>query len=132
VDDAIVVAERISFHLEAGHSALDAAEKGTKEMAVPVVGSSLTTILAFSPMFTIGGIPGKFAWAIPSIVILTLIVSLFESFFILPSHLAGGGKVRGRPKAAWLLRVEAIYEAGLRRVIRHGAKVGLAFLLLFI
>ena len=132
VDDAIVVAERIAFHLEAGESALDAAEKGTKEMAVPVVGSSLTTILAFSPMFTIGGIPGKFSWAIPTIVILTLIVSLFESFFILPSHLAGGGKVKGRPKAAWLVRMESIYEAVLRRVVRHGGKVALAFGLLFV
>ena len=132
VDDAIVVAERIAYWQEKGESAIEAAVRGTKEMAIPVVGSSLTTVLAFSPMFMIGGIPGKFAWAIPTIVILTLIVSLFECFFILPSHMAGNGKVRSRPKAAWLQRMEAGYARLLTRLLPHGGKIGVAFFALFV
>lgn len=132
VDDAIVVAERIAFWIEKGKPPIEAAVQGTKEMAVPVIGSSLTTVLAFSPMFMLGGIPGKFAWAIPAIVILTLIVSLFECFFILPSHLAGDGKGKGRPKAAWLQRLEEKYAALLTRLLPHGGKIGVAFFLLFV
>jgi multidrug efflux pump subunit AcrB len=132
VDDAIIIAERIAFHFEAGLPRIEAAQKGAKEMAVPVVGSSLTTILAFSPMFMLGGIPGKFAWAIPTIVILTLAVSLFECFFILPSHLAGSGERAAKPKAGWIVRLETRYVATLRRALPHGGKTALAFIGVFV
>ncbi|MGB1699759.1 MAG: efflux RND transporter permease subunit, partial [Nannocystaceae bacterium] len=113
VDDAIIVAERIAFYMEQGVPAREAALRGTREMAVPVVGASITTILAFSPLFLLGGIPGKFSWAIPTIVIVTLAISLFECFCILPSHLVGRSEVQ-RVKPGWLLRMEAVYAAALR------------------
>lgn len=134
VDDAIVIAERIAFHLEAGMPAEEAAVLGTREMAIPVIGSSLTTILAFSPLFLMGGVPGKFSWAIPAIVILTLAVSLFECFFILPSHIVGHRRDEtslGRPKARFIKRAEAGYAAMLRKVLPHGGLVGLAFIGIF-
>jgi multidrug efflux pump subunit AcrB len=128
VDDAIIIAERIAFHLEAGVEPEDAAVKGTGEMAIPVIGSSLTTILAFSPLFLLGGIPGKFSWAIPAIVILTLVVSLFECFFILPSHIIGKSKAgEAKPKAAFVRRLEQTYASGLRRVLPYGGVVVLVF-----
>jgi multidrug efflux pump subunit AcrB len=132
VDDAIVIAERIAFFMEKGLEPIEAAIQGTKEMSVPVIGSSLTTVLAFSPMFTLGGMPGKFAWAIPAIVILTLLVSLFECFFILPSHLAGGSKAGETKKANWLEKLEARYHRFLTWVLPHGGKVALLFGALFV
>lgn len=127
VDDAIIVAERIAFYMEQGLPGREAAIKGTSEMARPVIGSSLTTILAFSPLFLLGGIPGKFSWAIPAIVILTLGVSLFECFFVLPVHLVGRRDDK-RPKARWLVRVEGVYEWLLGGILWRGGLVALAFL----
>ncbi len=132
VDDAIVIAERIAFYLEAGMLADEAAVTGTREMAVPVIGSSLTTILAFSPLFLLGGVPGKFSWAIPAIVILTLAVSLFECFFILPSHIVGRGEGKvGRPKAAFIQAMERGYARALRKILPYGAALALGFAALF-
>src|SRR5690606_7247697 len=101
---------------------------------IPVIGSSLTTILAFSPLFLLGGIPGKFSWAIPAIVILTLIVSLFECFFLLPSHIVGHGERRGkpgRPKARFIVRLEQGYARLLRKLLPFGPVIVLAFAGLF-
>ncbi len=109
VDDAIVVAEKITHYREKGFSAKEAALKGTAAMWRPVTVASITTILAFSPMFSLGGMPGKFAWAIPAVVIVALLVSLFECYFILPHHLAAGRQVKNRSKAGWILKVEAGY-----------------------
>lgn len=109
VDDAIVVAEKITLYREKGLSAKEAALKGTSAMWRPVTVASITTILAFSPMFSLGGMPGKFAWAIPAVVIIALLVSLFECFFILPHHLAAGRRVKNKGKAGWILKLEAGY-----------------------
>jgi multidrug efflux pump subunit AcrB len=135
VDDAIIIAERIAFYLEAGVEPREAALRGTQEMAIPVIGSSLTTILAFTPLFMLGGIPGKFSWAIPAIVVLTLSVSLFECFFCLPSHIVGDGKktrALSRPKARFLLRLERMYAVVLRRLLPLGPLVVIGFFGLFI
>ena len=131
VDDAIIVAERIAFYMEQGVPAREAALKGTGEMAMPVLGASITTILAFSPLFLLGGIPGKFSWAIPTIVIITLAISLFECFCVLPVHLVGRSEER-RPKPRWLLRLEALYTRALRAVLPRAGLVGLAFVAAFV
>lgn len=109
VDDAIVVAEKITHYREKSLSAKEAALKGTLAMWRPVSVASITTILAFTPMFSIGGMPGKFAWAIPAVVIIALLVSLFECFFLLPHHLASGRLVKNKGKADWILKLEAAY-----------------------
>lgn len=109
VDDAIVVAEKITYHRERGVPPLEAARLGVMQMWQPVMVASITTILAFSPMFSLGGLPGKFAWAIPAVVILALIVSLFDSFFVLPHHLAGGRLEPEKGKPQWVVRLETVY-----------------------
>ena len=134
VDDAIVVAEKITHYREKGLSARDAALKGTTAMWRPVTVASITTILAFSPMFSIGGMPGKFAWAIPAVVIVALIVSLFESFFILPHHLMSGGKNKkiagSKDKADWIIKLEIAYAALLENLLHRRYLVLLAMLLI--
>lgn len=88
VDDAIVIAENVYRHVEAGMPPREAAIKGTLEVAKPLVSTVLTTIAAFVPIFFMEGIMGKFCSVIPLVVIVALSASLFESLFILPSHLA--------------------------------------------
>ncbi len=103
VDDAVVVAERIVLRQGEGLGrGPRAAVAGVLDVARPVVASAVTTILAFSPMFSLGGMAGKFAWALPVVVILALTISLLESFFMLPAHMStgfDGGHSAGRPRA---------------------------------
>jgi len=128
VDDAIVVAEKITHYREKGLSALEAALKGAVSMWKPVFVASITTIIAFSPMFSLGGMPGKFAWAIPAVVIVALSISLIESFILLPHHLAGGGTATAKPKRAWVSRVEVFYGNSLEHLL-HWRWLVLAFML---
>ena len=97
VDDAIVVGENIYTQYEKGLSGVEAARAGVKEVAVPVLFAVLTTIAAFWPLLWVEGITGKIMRFIPSVVILTLIFSLFESLCILPSHLAHMRRGAPRP-----------------------------------
>lgn len=132
VDDAIVVAEKITHYREKGLTALEAALKGAVTMWKPVFVASITTVLAFSPMFSIGGMPGKFAWAIPAVVIIALSVSLVESFIILPHHLAGGGSMVGKGKRKWVSQLEQFYGKMLENILHWRWLVLLLMLLLLV
>jgi len=88
VDDAIVVGENIYEYRQKGHSFMDAAILGAKDVSKPVVFSIITTIVAFVPLLFIPGATGKYWWPLPVVVIVVLAVSLFEALFILPSHVA--------------------------------------------
>ena len=84
VDNAIVVVENIYRHLELGYSRIDAAIKGTREVAVAIAASTATTVAAFFPMVFWGGIMGEFMGYLPKTVIIVLISSLFVAICILP------------------------------------------------
>ncbi len=88
VDDAIVVGENIYELKMKGVPAMEAAIAGAKQVSVPVVFAVLTTIAAFSPLFFVPGTSGKFMRNIPAIVVAVIAVSLIESLFVLPAHLA--------------------------------------------
>ncbi len=88
VDDAIIVGENIHRHELKGLSSVDAARRGTIEVAKPVLTTISTTIIAFLPLLAIKGVVGKFSTSIPIIVTATLIGSLIEAFIILPNHMS--------------------------------------------
>jgi multidrug efflux pump subunit AcrB len=90
VDDAIVVGENVYEHRQRGIPYLAAAVDGSQEVGVPVVFSILTTVAAFMPLLFISGTMGKFMGVIPVVVITILLMSLVESLFVLPAHLAMG------------------------------------------
>lgn len=95
VDDAIVVGENIYYYRQNGMSFKDAAIKGAKEIAFPVVFSVLTNIIAFLPMFFVPGVMGKIFINIPAVVVTVFFISLIESIFILPAHI---GHQKDEPK----------------------------------
>lgn len=88
VDDAIIVSENFYRYLEEGHSSFQAALKGTMEVVPPVTATIATTVAAFGPLLFMTGIMGKFIHTIPLVIIIALLASLFECFFILPAHLS--------------------------------------------
>ena len=119
VDDAIVIAENIFRHREQGESPLEAAVNGLHEVALPVLTTVVTTILAFLPMFFIKGMLGKFIFVIPITVILSLSMSMFESYFILPAHLLPG--LQGEDKKtfgrSWFRPIRDAFERALHSLL---------------
>jgi len=88
VDDAIVIIENCYRFVQEGHPVKEAVTLGVKQVAMPVLSSSLTTVAAFLPLMLMDGVIGEFLKVVPIVVTLALIASLFEAFFILPSHIA--------------------------------------------
>ncbi len=88
VDNAIVVTDNAVRLMEEGDSPRDAAVKGTQQVWPAVTASVLTTLFAFLPMMFMSGIFGKFVREIPLGVVIALLFSLVEAFFILPSHIS--------------------------------------------
>lgn len=87
VDDALIVTEKYNEELSKGASPEESAKRAIKELFLPVLGTALTTIVAFSPLILIPSELGVILMSIPIVIIGALFFSVFESFFILPSHL---------------------------------------------
>ena len=87
VDNAIVVSENVYQKGEQGFSRVQAAVKGTQRIAVPVIFSTLTTIVAFWPLLQLPGTLGKFLADIPIVVMVVLALSLAQALLILPRNL---------------------------------------------
>jgi multidrug efflux pump subunit AcrB len=88
VDDAIVVGENVYEARKQTPDPLAAAITGTRQVAVPVIFSILTNVVAFVPLLFIPGETGLFWWPLPVVVITVLLLSLLEALLILPAHLA--------------------------------------------
>src|SRR5690606_26894321 len=80
VDDAIVVVENIHRHVEEGMKPFDAAIRGAREIAGPVVAMSLTLAAVYAPIGFLGGLTGnlfqEFAFTLAASVIISGIVAL--------------------------------------------------------
>ena len=88
VDDAIVIGENIYYKRTQKMGFTRAAIEGTYEVLPSVCASVATTIIAFLPLMFVAGVMGKFLAVMPVVVIAMLAISLIESTFILPAHLA--------------------------------------------
>jgi multidrug efflux pump len=132
VDDAIVVLENISRHLEAGMSRVQAALQGAKEVGFTVVSISLSLIAVFLPILLMGGIVGRlfreFAITLSMAIMVSLAISLTTTpmmcaIFLRPAVLTG-------PKKKTLLeRAQAVYGRTLAWSLRHSALVMLVLLI---
>lgn len=80
VDDAVVVVENISRHLEAGMKPIQAAITGAKEVGFTVVSMSFSLIAVFIPILVMGGIVGRlfreFSITIAVAILMSLVISL--------------------------------------------------------
>lgn len=88
VDNAIVISEKIFKNGEDGQAPTPAAVTGVQRVAVPVIFSALTTIVAFTPLMQMPAPLGDFLVDIPIIVIIVLTLSLLQSLFVLPNNLS--------------------------------------------
>jgi len=119
VDDAIIIGENITYHMEKGMAPPAAAIQGALELIGPVTTTIMTTIAAFMPMMFMSGMIGKFIVAIPIVVITLLLLSWLESFLILPSHVAYvTNPNKHPPERRWIVALENIYGWILKQAIR--------------
>jgi len=126
VDDAIIVTENVFRYLQAGLKPERAAVVGASQVFKPVIAATTTTVAAFTPMLMMTGIMGKFISNIPIVVTITLLVSLVEAFFILPSHLADfakPGKERMKKERGWFRKVRKRYRSLIKLFLRYRYRV---------
>lgn len=130
VDNAIVIGENVFRNAEKGLPAQEAAVVGTQRMAVPVIFSALTTVVAFTPLLQLPGMLGKFLGDIPTIVIIVLMLSLLQSLFILPKNLSTvnfSPDYRSNIILRVLARVRSHVDRGLRWFIDGPLHIMLTF-----
>jgi multidrug efflux pump subunit AcrB len=78
IDNSVVVLENIFRHLEGGEAPMVAAEKGGKEVALPVLAGTLSTVVVFFPVTMLYGV-SRFLF---SALALSVVISLFASYFV--------------------------------------------------
>jgi len=120
VDNAVVISENYTrLRVEEKQGSHEAALNSIDQLWLPITSTALTTISAFLPMLVTKGIMGKFIMFIPIIVTLALIISLAESFFLLPMRLV---KIDVKAQSAdgkLYKRFESFFEGTVRKAINY-------------
>ncbi|MGE5560718.1 MAG: efflux RND transporter permease subunit [Chloroflexota bacterium] len=131
VDNSIVVLENIFRRMEDGEPGISAAVSGTKEVAMAITASTLTTVAVFLPVVFVGGISGQLFGDLALTVTYSLLASLIVAMTLVPALAVTF--YRNRPPK---LKVEqgtllAGYRRSLVWVLRHRVVVAGATLVLF-
>lgn len=145
VDNAIVVAEDFKTRLEAGASRNQALQQTGSELAMPLLSSSLTTILVFLPLMLAEHVAGEYTRAISIVIAITLLSSWLLSMTVTPilcyRFLKVPEKVteRGETKTPapglsdrLFRRLASVYERLLRDTLRHRKSFLLLMLVAFV
>jgi multidrug efflux pump len=127
IDDAIVVLENVTRHMEAGMPRLEAALLGTREVAFTVVAMSASLIAVFLPLLLLGGIAGRLFHEFAMTLSLAIGISLVLSLTLTPMMCGQllqteTGTRRGRLSRAAGATVDAAqraYAVSLRVALRH-------------
>ena len=136
VDDAIVVLENVSRHIEQGMSPREAALKGAREVGFTVLSMSVSLIAVFIPILLMGGIVGRlfreFAISLSAAIVVSLAVSLTTTPMMCSRLLRPAGEY-GRSRFA--IRSERLFDAmrngyarTLKPVLDHGVLTMLVLL----
>ena len=143
VDDAIVVLENITKHIERGSPPREASIYGTNEVGLAVIATTLTVVAVFLPMTMVGGLTGimfkQFGW----IVSITITVSTLAALSLTPmlsskllrlkktnriNHKGSFTKWHGR----FLSGLDNYYEKTLHWAVRHKAFVIILSVVIFL
>ncbi len=84
VDDAIVMLENISRHIELGKSVMQATLDGSKEIAFTILSMTISLAAVFIPIFFMGGILGRLLHEFAVVIIVAVLISGFVSLSLTP------------------------------------------------
>jgi hydrophobe/amphiphile efflux-1 (HAE1) family protein len=135
IDDAVVVRENISKHLERGVEPQKAALEGTKEIALSVLATTMTVVAVFVPVAFMDGIVGQFFRQFGITIVAATLMSLFVAFTLDPmlssrfskAHVAGARDRFAAIKAPIkyvLDSIDSAYRIILGWAVRHKLAVG--------
>ena len=127
VDDAIVVVENVSRHMEGGMPPRQAALVGAREVAFTVVSMSVSLVAVFIPILFMGGMVGRLFREFAVVLSAAIMVSLLLSLTSTPTLCAlllrpGRGKTAKRPSGLSVRAFGALsrgYERSLSAALRH-------------
>ena len=136
VDDAIVVVENVERHLSEGHSPLEAATMGARELAGPVIAMTITLAAVYAPIGFQGGLTGalfrEFAFTLAGAVTISGVVALTLSPVMSAALLRPGENERGLPAriSAGFERLRNVYGRMLDATLAARPAVYLSWIVL--
>ncbi len=129
VDDAIVVIENISRHIEAGVPPMEAALRGSREIGFTVISLTISLLAVLIPLLFMGDVVGRLFHEFALTLAITIVISAFVSLTLVPmlcARLLGrastAASVRGSRQSV-LERVIAQYSRLLDHVLDHKASM---------
>ena len=131
VDDAIVVLENITRHVEDGMSPMDAALKGASEVGFTVLSMSISLIAVFIPILLMGGIIGRLFREFAMVISISIMISLAISLATTPMMCAVLLRGETGEGHGWLYRTSErffeamldVYRRTLAIALRHPASM---------
>ncbi len=135
VDDAIVVLENISRHLEAGMKPLQASLQGSREVGFTVLSMSLSLVAVFLPLLLMDGLPGRLLREFAVTLSVAIGISLLVSLTLTPM-MCGWMLKRSPPQSQprkkgfgrMLMALQTSYGKSLKWVLNHTRIVGLVLI----
>ena len=142
VDDAIVVLENITKHVERGARPREAAIYATNEVWLAVIVTTLTVVAVFLPLTMVGGMTGELFRPLGFIVTITVVTSTLSAITLTPMLASKMMKLRKKPLKVrtlsydgiigrFLNRVDGVYEKTLRIALRFRWGTLIAAFLIF-
>jgi len=140
VDDAIVVIENVTRHLEQGLTPMEAALRGASEIGFTVLSISLSLVTVFLPILLMGGIVGRLFREFAVTLSVAILVSMAVSLTTTPMMCSRLLRPESERKHGRLYRamgrgfdwLSGRYERSLAVVLRHPAITLASFLLTFV
>jgi HAE1 family hydrophobic/amphiphilic exporter-1 len=145
LDNSIVVLENIYRLREEGMKRLDAAVQGTKEVAAPIIASTLTTLVVFLPLIFVRGMAGIMFKQLSFVIAFSMFCSLVTALTLVPMLCgrlltvtdpdSGHGFIGKlfRITGHFLTRIEIYYKNALHSALQHRTKtIAWALALLFL
>ncbi len=123
VDAAIVMTDEIRQRLAKGMSPLEAVRASVDRLAAPLTASTITTVLAFTPMAALPGPAGDFVGAIALSVIVMLFASLLLALTVTPAIAGRLLPVKQTAQRSWLR--DGLAGGAIGRLFEHSLKAAL-------
>jgi hydrophobic/amphiphilic exporter-1 (mainly G- bacteria), HAE1 family len=143
VDDAIVVLENITKHIERGSKPREASIYATNEVWLAVIVTTLTVVAVFFPLTFVKGLTGVLFKQLGMIVTITIITSVFAAITLTPTLSAlllkwypinknskfwtYDGSIR-----KWLDNLDHFYEKSLKWALHHKTVISIAAVIIFV
>lgn len=140
VDDAIVMLENITRHMEAGESPMEATLKGAKEITFTIISMTISLVAVFIPVLFMGGILGRLLQEFALTIMVAVLISGFIALTLTPMLCSRFLRPQHGVRHGWLYNISEaffdgmknMYDRSLSWVLRHRRFTMALFIALFI